>query len=286
MCCLATADPVGAIERLAKHYSEETYSARPTTREITEKAEAMLYAALGPTGAKEIVRNKNILTTIVAARSLGIGSSPNKGLQAAALVAAAFANILSRRELSLFFERTLFSSLGDRSPWSDASDLRTASVQLTEENVMQAIMATGSIPYVLEGVRNIPGASQGLYWDGGMTDYHFDMDFHAGDGLVLYPHFSSAVIPGWFDKRLPWRRVHEQNFDRVVLVTPSPEFVQSLPFGKIPDRQDFQALEERERIAYWREVLRASERLAEDFARLVEDGHGLDRIRPFSERVR
>jgi len=286
MCCLATADPVAAIERLAKLYSEEQYSDTPTQLEITLKAEAMLAGMLGPTGAAEIAANTAIHTTIVADRSRGFGSSKRKSLQTAALGFAALANVFSRRSLSLFFERTLFSTQGEESPWRAANDLRTTLVPLRQNNVMQAMMATGAIPYVLEGVRDIPGAPRGLYWDGGMTDYHFDMDFHAGDGLVLYPHFSSEVIPGWFDKPLSWRQVHAHHFDRVVLVTPSKEFVASLPNGKIPDRKDFETLAADERVRCWREVLQASERLAEDFSQLVDSGIGFDRIRPFSERDR
>lgn len=286
MCCLATADPVAAIDRLAKLYSEEQYSDTPTQREITLKAEAMLAGMLGPTGAVEIASNERFLTTIVADRSRGFGSSRHKGLQTASLGLAALANVVSRRSLSLFFERTLFSTQGRESPWASVDDLRTTLVPLRENNIMQAMMATGAIPYVLEGVRDIPDAPSGLYWDGGMTDYHFDMDFHAGDGLVLYPHFSAEVIPGWFDKALPWRRAHAQHYDRVVLVTPSKEFVATLPNGKIPDRKDFEKLGADERIRCWRQVLKASERLAVDFQELVESGVGLDRIRPFSERDR
>ena len=286
MCCLATADPVAAIDRLAKLYSEEQYSDTPTQREITLKAEAMLAGMLGPTGAVEIASNERFLTTIVADRSRGFGSSRHKGLQTASLGLAALANVISRRSLSLFFERTLFSTQGRESPWASVDDLRTTLVPLRENNIMQAMMATGAIPYVLEGVRDIPDAPSGLYWDGGMTDYHFDMDFHAGDGLVLYPHFSAEVIPGWFDKALPWRRAHAQHYDRVVLVTPSKEFVATLPNGKIPDRKDFEKLGADERIRCWRQVLKASERLADDFQELVESGVGLDRIRPFSERDR
>jgi hypothetical protein len=286
MCCFATADPVAAIERLAKLYSEEQYSDRPTTREITEKAELMLTGTLGPSGAAEIAANKTIHTTIIADRSRGLGSSRRKGLQAASLGAAALANIISRRSLSLFFERTLFSTLGAASPWSGEDDLRTASVQITEDNIVPAMMATGSIPYVLDGVRDIPGARPGLYWDGGITDYHLDMDYHAGEALVLYPHFSSAVIPGWFDKPLSWRRAQEANLDRVVMITPSPSFVAGLPNGKIPDRNDFENLSAEERVRCWRLVLAASERMADDFAALVEHGTGLEQILPIAQRSR
>ncbi len=286
MCCLATADPVAAIERLAKLYSEEQYSATPTTREITEKAELMLRGTLGRSGAAEIAANQNIRTTIIADRSRGLGASRRKSLQTATLGAAALANVVSRRSLSLFFERTLFSTMGSASPWSGESDLRTASVQLTADNVVPAMMATGSIPYVLDGVRDIPGARPGLYWDGGITDYHLDMNFHAGEGLVLYPHFSSAIIPGWFDKALSWRRAQEAHLDRVVLITPSPEFVASLPHGKIPDRSDFENLSGEERVRCWRLVLAASERMADDFAALVERGVGLEQVLPIAKRSR
>ena len=73
MCCLATANPVAAIDRLAKLYSEERYSDTPTQREITLKAEAMLAGMLGPTGAAEIASSEMFLTNIVADRSRGFG---------------------------------------------------------------------------------------------------------------------------------------------------------------------------------------------------------------------
>lgn len=36
-------------------------------------------------------------------------------------------------------------------------------------------MASGSIAVVMEGVRNIGGVPEGIYRDGGVTDYHFDI---------------------------------------------------------------------------------------------------------------
>jgi hypothetical protein len=139
MCCLATADPVAAIDRLAKLYSEEQYSDTPTQREITLKAEAMLAGMLGPTGAAEIASNERFLTTIVADRSRGFGSSRHKGLQTASLGLAALANVVSRRSLSLFFERTLFSTQGRESPWASVDDLRTTLVPQREKKIIQAM---------------------------------------------------------------------------------------------------------------------------------------------------
>jgi hypothetical protein len=114
----------------------------------------------------------------------------------------------------------------------------------------------------------------------GITDYHFDMPFHQGDGLVLYPHFYPTVTAGWFDKMLPWRQVNPANFDNVLLLTPTAEFVSRLPFGKIPDRKDFEHFDDATRLAYWQQVLDESERLAEDFADLLEGDRILENMKP------
>lgn len=282
MCCLATADPVAAIERLAKRYSEEQYSDQPTTDEITEKAQQMLVDTLGASGIREIAENEIFRTHIIADRARGIGSSQIKQLRMLQLLSSALLNTVSRKTLSLFFERTIFSNMGPLSPFKAADDLKTVHVALNEGNLMDAMMASGSIPFVLNGVRDILSAKQGLYWDGGITDYHFDFPFHSGDDLVLYPHFSATVIPGWFDKRVPWRQVNPRNFENVVLVVPSKEFVAQLPYGKIPDRTDFETLDYASRLAYWSEVLEKSKLLADDFAALVESGKGIEDIHLFT----
>jgi len=119
-----------------------------------------------------------------------------------------------------------------------------------------------------------------LYWDGGITDYHFDFPFHGDDELVLYPHFSPRVVPGWFDKHLPWRKPTAANFDNVVLIAPSADFVSQLPFGKIPDRTDFQKLDHSSRLQYWEQALDQSRHIADEFAELVESSKGLDKIMP------
>jgi hypothetical protein len=54
--------------------------------------------------------------------------------------------------------------------------------------------------------------------------------------------------------------------------------VASLPFGKIPDRTDFNKLPDPVRIAYWQEVTERSFELAEDLAQ----GNFL--LRPFAKK--
>jgi len=123
---------------------------------------------------------------------------------------------------------------------------------------------------VMEGVRDPIGAPRGTYRDGGIADYHFGSEIDPSEGLALYPHFYSHLVPGFFDKALTWRRT--RGLCRTVILAPSPEFVASLPFGKIPDRKDFVHIPEAERIPAWNVVLQRSCELGEEFGELVASG--------------
>jgi hypothetical protein len=141
-------------------------------------------------------------------------------------------------------------------------------------------MASGSIPLVMEGVRAIGGAPPGVYRDGGVTDYHVHSPLTGADGVVLYPHYCGHLVPGWFDKLLPWRRAGGKALSRVLLMYPDPGFVARLPYGKIPDRRDFHVLDPDARKRYWRRVIAECERLAEELAQVLETGELGDRVEP------
>jgi hypothetical protein len=108
-----------------------------------------------------------------------------------------------------------------------------------------------------------------MYRDGGIVDYHFDFEI-SSPGLTLYPHFSSTLKAGWFDKNLS-RRVRLKNYDNTVLVCPSAKFIHSLPHHKIPDRNDFVVMDRQQRMLYWQQVMNDSEKLAESFDHLVQN---------------
>ena len=91
---------------------------------------------------------------------------------------------------------------------ADAATVRfdafhTHKVELDASNLMEALLASASIPLVLEGVADIPRAPPGIYWDGGIIDYHLHLPYHHASGLVLYPHFTDCIVPGWLDKAMP-----------------------------------------------------------------------------------
>ena len=49
-------------------------------------------------------------------------------------------------------------------------------------------------------------------------------------------------MPGWLDKGLKWRHGATARLSDMLVLAPRPEWVQSLPGAKLPDRTDFQRL--------------------------------------------
>tara|TARA_B100000945_G_scaffold222624_1_gene179789 strand:+ start:163 stop:1236 length:1074 start_codon:yes stop_codon:yes gene_type:complete len=286
LCCLAASDPVGCIRRLAHYYCHEDYSNMTSAKEVTQSARVMLEKILVDDIKIQVIDNKIFRTHIVAARSKGISSSASSVAHAFHLGLSAICNLFTRRSLRHFFDRSIFTSDTDTSPWSSSFSVDSIS-RLTEENLTEVLLASGSIPFVLEGVNNIPGSDPGRYWDGGILDYHFDWPFlDSKDDLVLYPHYSPQLIPGWFDKALPWRRVNDSALDKVVLLTPTTAFVKNLPGGKIPDRNDFKRLSFDKRVKVWEEVMTRSEELAMEFDELLTRKDIPSFIIPIKERMR
>ena len=271
-------DPVAASELFARLYSTQTYSEHPDRHEITREAKKLLERYVPATAIEQILTQDRVHHHFIVARCLRSTAAENKR-QVLGLLSSAFANSLNRANLGRYYERVMFhhphSSLSFCRHWHD---LPTRFVELGRSNFAPALLATGSIPMVLEGVRDIPGAPPGVYRDGGITDYHFDVDLSKVDGLVLYPHFHQEVIPGWFDKRMKRRRTTGRDWPNVVFVSPSEQFVKSLPYGKIPDRTDFQKLPAKERIEYWRKAIAAGQRMGDELREVIESGAIRERV--------
>lgn len=268
--CYAQSDPIAAINRFEDAYLDQKYSDTPDTREITHRTREILRHVLGDNGASEILSHPVFRTHIMAVRSRHLLASESRYVLGAGLIAAAALNLISRRSLGLFFERALFHDSRERPPFYDVDDFPIQKITLSEENLADSIIATGAIPLALYGVRDIAGASSGMYRDGGIIDYHHDLP-HSVDGrLTLYPHFYDRITPGWFDKGLSWRVPNPVNVDRTILISPSAEFVSRLPNSKIPDRSDFTKFSPAERVDIWRKCVVACEQMADEFCEILE----------------
>jgi hypothetical protein len=98
---------------------------------------------------------------------------------------------------------------------------------------------------------------------------------------VLYPHFQKALVPGWLDKALKWRHSSTAFLDHTIVLAPNPEWVQTLPNRKLPDRSDFitYAHDFDRRVKTWTEAVQASQQLADEFADWLRDPQ-VEQVRP------
>lgn len=281
--CYGQSDPLAAIERFEEAYLDQSYSEKPDRAEITARSREILDYVLGDHGAAEILGNPLLRSHIMTVRSRHVLGQENRLALAAGLIGVAGFNAASRRTLGAFFERALFHDPRDLPPFYELEGFPMRQIVLTSRNLKDAVLATGSIPLVLEGVRNIEGAPPGTYRDGGVIDYHLDFPHSSEDRLALYLHFYGWIKPGWFDKYLSWRTADATSTERTIIISPSPEFVSRLPHGKIPDRKDFVDFTPAERVTIWKSVVTACEELADELEEVIENERFDERVRPLAE---
>jgi len=276
-------DPVAALDRFEEAYIHQAYTSKPSPAEVTAKSRAIMDAYLGASGVDEVLSHPCQRLNLFTVRSRHLLADDRQLPLALGLLGAVGANVLSRRLLRLFFRQTLFSDRRTPLPLKDRGDGQVVQAVLKADNFKAALLASGSIPYVMQGIRDIPGAPVGIYRDGGALDYHLDVPYGLeGRGVVLFPHYTDRIIPGWLDKKLTWRRPSPANMADVLLVAPSPEFVSRLPMGRISDRNDFFVFagNDKGRFEYWRKISAAGKELAADFAETVASGKIRARVAP------
>ncbi len=292
------ANSVAGLKEFATAYSEQRYPRRPSKQYVSQSARDMM-RDLFAGREQELLSSPEYRLHILVVRGLGLLERESRAKTPAAFAAAALANALGRRHLRHFFARTVFHdprglpsffsansapiTEGPAGAAATFDSFHTQTVALSAANLGQALLASASIPLVLEGVSNIPDALPGTYWDGGIIDYHLHFPYSRSKDLVLYPHFTDKIVAGWLDKALPWRREKGTWLDNVVLVAPSREYLARLPYAKLPDRNDFKRFELAydARLRYWRAAMSESERLGEEFIDLVETGKIAQRLLPF-----
>jgi len=268
-------EPKAAQRRLVQEYVGQRYPDKPTPAHVSRTCRALLDAMLDGQEAHLLDHPLHSLA-VLAVRGTGALAQPGKWRDRRGFLLAAAGNALARARLANSLDRAVFHAGPDGASWlrSRFDAFQTHFVPLAQDNVRDALLASGSIPLVLDAVHDIAGAPGGRYWDGGLIDYHLHLPYQREPELVLYPHFADHIVPGWLDKSLPWRRARagDPALENLILVSPSPSFVASLPNGKLPDRRDFPhyGQDHAARIRDWRRAIAESERMAAEFARWAE----------------
>lgn len=300
MATVCLEQPVQALERLEHDYIHQHYELAPGQKRPTAAFVSALFGqnlrAFYGGRVPEVLNHPRYRLHIITARGRHLLRAEHRWGTPLGYLGAFLTNTVHRKAMGAWLERVVFSSPDALKPCAPlpfgTADYRTRQVPLSDANFSQALQASCSIPFVLQAVHNIAGAPPGAYWDGGITDYHLHLNYpgaaafatksgaaHAGDtraggisGIVLYPHFQKSVVPGWLDKSLTWRHRATPHLDSMLLLAPNPQWVKTLPYGKLPDRTDFTHYgnDLAGRVKAWSTATRASTQMADEFAAWLE----------------
>ena len=280
MAAACSGDPAAAFQRLGDLYCAQHYSRKPSAQEVSAVIRNLLQDFIGGQET-DIVSHPLQRLQIITARGLGLLETAHSDwARKAGFGAAALANLAGRTRLARHLQRVIIGNAGASEQWLSTpfDAFSTHFSALTADNLGAALLASGTLPLVMQPVSAIPHAPRGNYWDGGLIDYHLALPYGrlAGrddGGLVLYPHFGPHIVPGWLDKGMPWRR-RRQGCDwlkNVILLAPSKAFLQGLPRKKLPDRKDFQhfGMDHALRGRQWQSAIRQGAELRDAFAAFV-----------------
>jgi hypothetical protein len=291
MAAACQRDPVKAFARLGELYSEQRYTtAKPTQQEIDGVIRELLRDFVSG-HEDDIVNHPHHRLHLLTVRGKHALAAPrHRYAEMRGFASAALHNLASRERLGGLLERVVIADSRAESPWlrEQFDSFTTHFSTLTRQNLASGLLASGTLPLLMKPVSDIADVPPGSYWDGGIIDYNLALPYSrvAGQGaIVLYPHFSEHIVPGWLDKAMPWRRAargpNRAWLDNVLIVAPTPGFLRKLPRGKLPDRNDFKfyGLNHDERIRNWRQAIGEGQRLRDEFAGFVARPN-LSQIRP------
>ncbi len=264
--CAMQADPVAALQRFAANYVAQDYSRQPTRALIYQNWQALLHDTLGPHGLQAILQHPHYRLSLVLVRARGLLRHEQRAPLLAGLALAVACNTAGRGQLRHVFERLICHDARSALAFAPQDRIPTQRVPLSAANLLPALLGTTGVPGLFDGVA-IPGASAGVYRDGGLLDYHLDYPWQQQAGITLYLHYQPRIVPGWFDKILPWRQPVAAHHHSTLLVTPSPAYLASLGLGRLPDRGDPKrfAHDDAMRRRLWGQAVAESQRLGDEW---------------------
>ncbi|HOI72589.1 MAG TPA: hypothetical protein PLO63_00460 [Syntrophales bacterium] len=278
-------EPEKSYNALIESYLTASYHRKDSPQDILKTLGGIINTFLERDAVPFALANKKYRFAVSTMRCRPLTASERPWIQKGGFMLSYLMNIASPSTLHTFGERVIFYN-GPKPPsFCLRSDFRGTFIRLSATNFRAAVLASGAIPVVVAGVRDIFGAPTGIYRDGGFFDYHLTHRYtERDDEVTLFFNHQERIIPGWMDKKRMKRRPSEEILDNVLMVYPSEAFVEGLPGGKVPDRDDLTDLidDPETRIRNWWQTVRQSAHFGEEFLELVESGRIRDVVEPIS----
>ncbi len=198
----AQPNPAKAIKRLEDDYIHQSYSAKPSRAEVSGKLVKIIHHFLSDDGGEMAINHPFMRLHILTTKSRGLTKSDGKIPLTLGMAGTALLNLFSRKAIRVCFERALFYHPHDIPPFYNISDFPIQKIPLSSQNLPAVLFATGSIPFLMGGVSQVPGAPPGAYWDGGITDYHLHLAMRADAAPVATPEDLDKLIE-WVNAGTP-----------------------------------------------------------------------------------
>jgi hypothetical protein len=266
-------EPEKSYQTLMESYIGTTYKRTDTPATVQESLIGIVNSYIEDDALPFALSSKKYRLAIITVRAKNLVASESKWVQQLGLGVGFLLNALKRSYIHYFAERVVFYNGPKPPPFCLRPGFRGRYIPLNEINFKYALVASGAIPLVVAGVRNIYGAPIGVYRDGGFIDYHLTHNYAAtNDDIVLFFNHQERIVPGWLDKKLSYRLPRADDLDNVLMIHPSHGFVAQLPGGKVPDRDDFAIhIDDPDtRIKNWWSVVERARPLGEEFLELIE----------------
>ncbi|MCK9273666.1 MAG: hypothetical protein M0P57_01080 [Syntrophales bacterium] len=267
-------EPEKSYMELINSYISMIFGRKESSKSILDTLQWLIDSYIEDGAIPFALANRRYRLSVITARAKHLAASEVRLFQFLGLAFAGSLNVFNPMGLNAFFQRILFHSGALPPPSCMNGSFSGLAVALNEANFKSALLASSAVPLAAAGVRNIFGAPRGIYRDGGMVDYHFNQNYgrKGKSDVVLMFHHEARLIPSWFDRYLKYRKPSSSMTENLLLIHPTEDFVKRLPGGKIPTRRDFYEFADNppERIKRWKDVVRESEHLGEEFIELLQ----------------
>ncbi|MEA2014266.1 MAG: hypothetical protein U9N38_03030 [Thermodesulfobacteriota bacterium] len=275
-------EPEKSCRRLIEAYTSMDFTRGHRPEEHLQSLHDLIGYYIDDDAIPFALGNKRYRLAIMTARAKNLAVPDVKWVQMLAIGAGFFFNALNRSLIHKFFQRVVFHNSPIPPPFCLDHDFKGLAIALNHVNFKHALLASVAEPFAITGVKNIYGAPNGTYRDGGLTDYHLNQKYAGAEGTItLMFNNQERLIPAWLDKGLRFRRPAERCQEDLLMVYPSGEFLRKLPYGKAPDRRDYKtyAYNPSGRIRNWRQTVETSKHLGEQFLELVASGRLRDVVK-------